>query len=204
MFLLKNPGLLFEKFPWLIKYKSILLFFTKVLSLYFVFLFLKLVHRTLISPEMHSPLSTGLRDLNVYAAAADTIIYPSKWLLNFLGYPTVILERTISIPGFRGIIIHAPCLGFNVFSIFIALIIAYPVKAKFWKKTWFILSGLILIHLLNILRVSALVILNRYSFRITYHHELFNLFIYGFVFGAFYMWIHYDSKKASGNLKAGI
>jgi exosortase/archaeosortase family protein len=203
MFPLKNPGLIFEKFPWLVKYRSILLFFTKVLSLYLVFLFLKLVHRTLISPEMHSPLSSGLRGLNIYSAAADTIIYPSKWLLNLLGYPTVILERTISIPGYRGIIIHAPCLGFNVFSIFIALIIAYPVRSTFWKKTFFILSGLILIHLLNILRISALVVLNRYSFRITYHHELFNLFIYGFVFSAFYFWISLDSKKTLGDLKAG-
>jgi exosortase/archaeosortase family protein len=195
MFPLKIPGLLFEKFPGLIKYKSILLFFTKVLFVYLAFLFLKFVHRTLISSDVDSPLSSYLKNLNIYAVGADTLIYPAQWLLNLIGYHTVISERTISIPGFRGIIIHAPCLGFNVFSLFIALIIAYPVRSKPLEKVLFILSGIMIIQLLNILRISALVVLNKYSFPITYHHELFNLVIYGFVFSAFYIWINHYSKK---------
>jgi exosortase/archaeosortase family protein len=195
MFQLNNPDLIFKKIPWMVKYKSLLLFFIKVLFVYLAFLLLKLVHRTIIDPDAGSALSTYLRNLNIYALAADTIIYPSKWLLNMIGYDTIISERTISIPGSRGIIIHAPCLGFNVFSIFIALIIAYPVKAKIREKALFILSGIILIHLLNILRISALLVLNKYSIPIMYHHEIFNLIIYGFVFMAFYRWIHYDSKK---------
>jgi exosortase/archaeosortase family protein len=192
---MKTPDLVFEKLPWLSKFKPILLFFAKVFLLYLAFLFVKLIHRMLIAPEMNSAISSYLRNLDVYVIGSNAITYPSQWILQIFGYTTLIEGRIISIPGFRGIIIHAPCLGYSVFSVFIALIIAFPVQASRWVKAIFIFSGIIMIHLLNIFRVSALVVLNKYSIPITYHHELFNLIIYGFVFTLFYWWINQYSRE---------
>jgi exosortase/archaeosortase family protein len=178
-------------------YTPILLFVIKVLGLFAILFFLKFVHRSVIAPDSGFIYASAIRDINIYSVCADFLIYPSQLIINFLGFKTIISERVISIVGARGIIIHGPCLGFNIFGAFIILILAYP-SVRSWKvKGLFIMIGLLVIQFLNILRVTALLIKNRYEYELPVnHHDLFNIIIYSFVFFAFYMWIKFYSNRS--------
>lgn len=180
------------------KYKPLLLFVAKVLGIFLLFLLLKYIHKLLIDPSCTLPLAVWLRDFNIYVVLADAILYPCQWILHSLGYQTLMAERTISIAGYRGIIIHAPCLGINIIAGFAALIIAYPSKAGYLKKISVIFLGIMGIYLLNIIRVTGLTLRNRYSLVLPVdHHDLFNIIIYSFVFLIFYWWIKSNSRTAT-------
>jgi len=186
-----------DKVPSFNKYKPLLLFIVKVLAVFLGFLFLKVVHKYLIDPSVNLPLSSSLRNINLYSLMANAIIYPASFLLNSIGYETILGNRTIAIEGFRGVEIQGPCMGFDIFSVFIALIIAFPSKATNFQKTLFLIGGVLAIHTLNIFRVSALLIKHTYSMELPInHHDLFNIFIYIFVFASFYLWIKYYSKSS--------
>jgi exosortase/archaeosortase family protein len=159
---------------------------------------LKFVHRNIIEPGSDFIFSSAIRNLNIYSVCADAIIYPAQFLVNILGFETIKYDSVISIVGARGIIVHAPCLGFNVFGAFIVLIIAYPSNRNWREKALFILAGVMGIQLLNILRVTALVIKNNYQYELPInHHDLFNIIIYSFVFFAFYMWIKLYANRTN-------
>ena len=59
-----------------------------------------------------------------------------------------------------GVWIGTECNGLTLFSIFSIFIIAYPSNWK--QKLWFIPLGILIIHLLNALRVVALVAIDHY------------------------------------------
>lgn len=180
------------------KYKPILLFVIKALLLFAALLFIKYIHRSIIDPASDFIFASQIRDFNIYSVCADALIYPAQIIVNTLGYQTIISERVLSIVGARGIIIHAPCLGFNIIGAFIILITAYPSPREWWVKAIFILVGVMGIQMLNILRVTALVIKNNYSFELPInHHDLFNIIIYSFVFVTFYIWVKFYSNQLS-------
>ena len=132
------------------------------------------------------------------AGKLDTLIIndSSNWalfILKKLGFqifagnnPTI---RTIGIDGTNGLWIGDPCNGLSLFALFISFICAYPGK---WKhKLWFIPIGIILIHTMNIIRISTLCIIVKLKpewleFNHTY---LFQVFMYGFIFLLWYIWI---------------
>jgi exosortase/archaeosortase family protein len=185
-----------DKVPGFHKYKPLLLFVVKALALFFGFLIIKIVHKFLIDPSVNLPFSNYLRNVDVYSLMANAIIYPSKYLLSSIGYETVLGNRTIAIVGHRGVEIQGPCMGFDVFSVFIALIIAYPSRTTNFQKALFIVAGVLAIHILNVLRVSALLLKHTYSIKLPInHHDLFNIVIYIFVFASFYFWTKYYSKS---------
>lgn len=188
---------IFLSMPDVSKYKPLILFVLKTLAILLGLLFFKTIHRLLLDAPYDFWISSFLRNLNIYAVVADTIIFPVKWLLAIIGYDSVIYERIISIPGYRGVEIQGPCMGFDVISIFVAFLVAYPGKATVFQKVTFIVGGILLIHLLNISRVTALLINNIYNVPLPMnHHDLYNIIIYSFIIGFFYLWIKYFSKPS--------
>ncbi len=97
--------------------------------------------------------------------------------------------RHIILGDFGSIGISNYCLCANLMFLFGAFIIAYPGK---WKiKLWFIPLGIVIIHLLNTFRISALCLLKIYSpetLEIN-HHYIFNIILYAFVFIMWMIWI---------------
>lgn len=89
------------------------------------------------------------------------------------------------------------CNAVSVMILFAAFIVAFSTQ---WKKTvFYILFGLVLIHILNIIRIALL------SFALYYHPKyeellhgtIFPLFIYGVVFVLCILWV----TKFSGYVK---
>ncbi len=129
----------------------------------------------------------------------------SAVLLELLGFdliPDSHVEniRTIGIDGTSGVWIGDPCNGLTLFSLFSGFVIAYPGSVK--KKLWFIPLGLVLIHLLNVLRITALALILHYSqdpavleFNHTY---TFTIIVYGFVL---YLWYVWSTKLSDASMK---
>lgn len=91
----------------------------------------------------------------------------------------------------RGIWVGDECNGFKLFSVFIIFILAFPSK---WKhKLLYIPIGLIIIHLANVLRVVALVLINNHYPRYLDFNHLytFTIFVYGIIF---LLWFFYAKK----------
>lgn len=88
----------------------------------------------------------------------------------------------------RGIWIGDECNGFKLFSIFTIFIIAFPGSWK--KKLWFIPLGLIAIHLANVIRVMALLLINNYypQYLDFNHLYTFTIFVYLIIFIFWYIW----------------
>lgn len=97
---------------------------------------------------------------------------------------------------YRGIWVGDECNGFKLFSIFTIFIVAFPGN---WKtKLWFIPLGLLIVHIANILRVAALVMINNhYPEYLDFNHlYTFTIFVYTIIFLLWY-WF---AKKYSDNV----
>jgi exosortase family protein XrtF len=88
----------------------------------------------------------------------------------------------------RGIWVGDECNGFKLFSIFTIFILAFPGNIK--AKIWFIPLGLLLIHLANVIRIMALVLINNYHHKYLDFNHLytFTIFVYGIIFLLWYWW----------------
>jgi exosortase family protein XrtF len=122
----------------------------------------------------------------------DTSLW-SVWLLELLGYETFQGNhetiRTIGVQGTHGLWIGDPCNGLTLFALFSLFIIAYP--GRWLHKLWYIPVGITLIHILNIIRITALCIITLKSpetleFNHTY---LFQILMYAFIFLLWFIWI---------------
>ena len=98
---------------------------------------------------------------------------------------------------FRGIWVGDECNGFKLFSIFTIFILAFPGPIK--KKLWFTPLGIIIIHLANVFRVIALLLINNfYPQYLDFNHlYTFTIFVYAIIFALWYWW----AKKHSDYVK---
>ncbi len=96
---------------------------------------------------------------------------------------------------YRGIWIGDECNGFKLFSIFSIFILAFPGKKV--HKLWYIPLGLVVIHLANVIRVMALVLINNhYPQYLDFNHlYTFTIFVYAIIFLLWYIWA---KKQNSG------
>ncbi|RKS25798.1 exosortase family protein XrtF [Flavobacterium endophyticum] len=88
------------------------------------------------------------------------------------------------------------CNAMSVMILFVAFVIAFKGK---WKHTvLFVLAGILIIHVLNILRIALLAIaLYHYpKYEHVLHGVIFPLFIYGVVFGLWVLWVQKFSLHA--------
>lgn len=96
----------------------------------------------------------------------------------------------------RGVWVGDNCNGFKLFSIFSIFILAYPTN---WKsKIWYIPFGIIIVHLANVLRIMALVLINDYNpAYLDFNHDYtFTIFVYSIIFGLWYWWLKkYSTSK---------
>ncbi len=93
------------------------------------------------------------------------------------------------------------CNGLNVIILFMSFIIAFSGKVR--TTVLFIIGGSLLIHILNVLRISALCVLMYYFPEQQHflHGVVFPLFIYGVVFLLWIIWVNKFSLYASKTIK---
>ncbi|MCB0761552.1 MAG: archaeosortase/exosortase family protein [Flavobacteriales bacterium] len=140
------------------------------------------------------------------------IITNLTWLsekaLLFLGYE--VRPHTGDFVNYVGIVdshwleIGAPCDGITLLSLLLVFVLAFPGPVK--HKLWFLPLGLISVHLVNVARIVALVIIvSKNPESLQFHHDYtFTILVYLYVFGLWYFWInrfsavkHPESAKAS-------
>ncbi len=183
-----------------LKQNSILLFFVKGGLLYgawTMFYYLWLSPRTLVDEHFISH-----------------IIKSSAWLLETMGYNTFQViseedfnpdnEKTFQLLGIvggdqnnQGVWIGAACNALTLFSLFSIFVIAFPGR---WKhKLWFIPAGIVIIHILNLVRVCALCIIAYHNFDLLAfnHTYTFTVFIYACIFALWYWWVVRYSKSSA-------
>lgn len=125
----------------------------------------------------------------------DNIANISIWLFNLLGFDAakeidsdhVIVSLINS--NHRGVWVGDNCNGFKLFSIFTFFLVAFPYN---WKsKLWYIPLGILIIHLANIIRIMALVLINDANpAYLDFNHDYtFTIFVYSIIFGLWYWWL---------------
>ena len=134
----------------------------------------------------------------------DTVVIndSSLWtayVLELMGYESFISDnatiRTVGIDGTHGLWIGDPCNGLTLFALFAIFIVAYPGP---WKhKLWFIPVGITVIHFLNVMRITALciIVMKRPEWLDFNHTYTFQLLMYGFIFGLWWIWIQKLSSR---------
>ena len=115
----------------------------------------------------------------------------AKGLLDMMGFTTFQFKvRLIGIDGAGGLWMGDNCDSIELCAIFMGFIIAFP---GFWKhKLWYIPLGWVLITCMNILRIAALAIIQRYYSKgvLEFNHTYtFTILVYGFIFLLWYIWI---------------
>lgn len=123
----------------------------------------------------------------------SNLVLLTNSILEFLGYITIAdtgdpAMRIVGIDGTNGIWIGDPCNGFSLFALFFIFIITYP--GPWRQKLWYIPMGLILIHLINVLRIVALTIIADVNVEwLDFNHNYtFTILVYSVVFLLWYIW----------------
>jgi exosortase family protein XrtF len=120
----------------------------------------------------------------------------SEWLVNQLGYKakTYLLmndnfTRFVVDNDYVARVVEG-CNALSVMILFVAFVVAF--KGKLLTTIVFSLSGVLIIHVLNIIRIALLVIGLRYyeEHKTLMHDIIFPLFIYGVVFLLWIFWVN--------------
>lgn len=93
------------------------------------------------------------------------------------------------------------CNAVSIIILFISFVIAFT--GKFNPTVFFILSGILLIHVFNIVRIALLcmAIFHYPNWEHFLHGVLFPLIIYGVVFGLWVIWVNKFSFYVKKNTK---
>ena len=123
------------------------------------------------------------------------MIYVSDFLLSLMGYDVVTENRTITLLGTVGLFVGAACNGVPLFALFSGFIIAFP--GSIARKLYFIPIVILLIHALNIIRVTALCLIQLAAPHLLEfnHTYTFTILIYGFIFFLWMVWVNSYRKS---------
>lgn len=116
---------------------------------------------------------------------------------NALGFSSFVLHNySVHVRNMGQVNIGNYCLGIQLWFYFAALIFSYN-AGNFWNKIFFVLIGVLIINLLNVLRFVGLIfILKKYPQKVDFSHEyIFNYTIYVFSILMLVLWINRTSLK---------
>lgn len=120
----------------------------------------------------------------------NSIISISEILLNLFNYPIFIYDQVIGIDGSHGVYIGTPCDGADIMALFVGFIILF--KGKIKDKIWFSMVGVLIIHIVNVLRVFVLILLAFYHpDTLDFNHKYtFTILMYLLVFFGWVIWVN--------------
>ena len=105
----------------------------------------------------------------------------------------------IRINGGRGVIIAMDCVGYGVYSFWIAFVAAN--SGTLWKKIAWIISGLFILWFINVIRITLFLVAINKGWPMPLgidHHTWFNIAAYGMIF--ILIWL-YDRTSENKILK---
>lgn len=122
--------------------------------------------------------------------ADNTVAFLSNFYSDIVTIATDTGEE-IRINGKHGIGIADGCNGLALFVVYLGFILCFPIQPK--RLILYSVFGVLIIHVLNILRVSGLayVNINFKEYMDFAHHYLFKIIVYS---GIFYLWVLYAKR----------
>ena len=137
--------------------------------------------------------------LNLVHAWRMGLIHASKGLLSLSGYETYYTGYRFRLVNGNGVLVSYSCMGYGVISFWTAFVLASPGKLSF-RLAW-LLGGIILITILNITRISLLLLALNKGWPMPAgldHHTLFNVAAYILIFiGIYFFNRHIDNRQES-------
>lgn len=139
-------------------------------------------------------------------AVTHSVTAQTSWVLNVVGYESTYREvdgmPKVALMDAGDIVLYVfeGCNGINVMIVFVAFLFAFGGSLKAFL--FFLPAGLLIIHLVNLIRISFLFYLaqtNATQFYY-YHKYLFTATLYAVVFGLWYIWL--AGLNGKRNLKA--
>jgi len=129
------------------------------------------------------------------------VTYQTSGLLNVTGWLTEVSEQTrrattsIIYQGRSILAVYEGCNGLNVMIIYVSFLLAFGPISK--KLFWFLISGILIIHLINLARIYLLFQVSVYlpDFLYFTHKYFFTAIIYVAVFALWFVWIRINTKK---------
>ncbi len=109
--------------------------------------------------------------------------------------------QMIGIDGAHPVWIGEPCNAVTIMALFSIFIVSFPGAVK--NKWWFIPSGILIIHFVNVMRVCALALIQyRAPEYLDFNHNYtFTIIVYACVFGLWMLWVNRFSKIKDGQTK---
>jgi len=167
------------------QYKPFFIFLLKFFGTYIVLLILYKMYLSSFDSLNNEP------DFFTYLVAEQT-----NALLNFFGYSShIALNATqpcVNLfygPNNYYVRVVEGCNAVSVMILFSSFCVAF--SAYFFRTVFFILGGIVFIHILNLIRIAAIVVLVvKFPSSATFLHDIaFPLFIYGVVLFLWILWI---------------
>ncbi len=124
----------------------------------------------------------------------------TEFFLDFLGFQAHTLGKIVWIEGHQGVLLDRGCLGRNTLGLFIGFVLAFPSGLR--RKVGIILIGTVVFLMLNILRITGLV-LTQYccpQYLDINHHLIFKYIVYFAILLMWYLWLRWlrrQEKKAA-------
>lgn len=130
----------------------------------------------------------------------------TSFFYQLIAYPSFVLNNySVHVSGMGQVNIGNYCLGIQLWMYFAALILAYS-GGKFNYKLLFILIGICLINIINVLRFIGLIFLLKfYPDKVYFSHEyIFNYLIYAFSIYMLIKWINKHSFQSNSFKKQSV
>ncbi len=181
--------------------REVLVFIFKLLLVYFLWRCFSLLVGPEAQPinERFIPwLSAGFEWFNYLLKVS--LAQGSAWLLSLFGYqPEIMNSNMVKIQGSSGVEIGNYCLAVELMVLFVTLVATYPAPLKL--KLWVISGGLVMIHLVNMLRVALLNLMTVYLPEYTdfNHHFTFRIIVFLFMLLVYLWYIKLAAAKSEAS-----
>jgi len=174
--------------------KNFLLFLVRFLAIFLFLYYGTLAWIGIAAPgDIYSPFVD--KYLDYVSWIKYSLMYGSKGLLWILGIDTYFApDYIIRVVEGRGVRIAMDCVGYGVYSFWMAYILAGPTSIK--QKWGWLVGGLFLLWLINTIRISLFLLATDRGWPMPLgidHHDWFNIFAYTAIFTMMY----FQQKKWS-------
>lgn len=170
--------------------KRILVYLAKFIGAFCILYFGTLAVEGLAAPEGKYYSGFIKNYFNYVSWLRSSLTYATKWLLEIFGYSIDIISDTyFRVRNAKGVHMGYDCLGYGVFSFWLAFVFA---NTGSWKnKLKWMLGGVLLLWFINVLRISLLLVATNKGWVFPFgwdHHTWFNIAAYGAIFSMIWMY----------------
>ena len=153
----------------------------------------KLIIGLTVAGGYYSPLVA--KYLDYPAILRSSLLNGTRLLVGIVGYDTYLKDAYhITIVNGHGVHLVYACLGYGLLSFWVAFIFAN--KGSSFKKAAWMTGGCLIIWLINVIRISLVLVSTNEHWKLHLsleHHTLFNAVVYFFIF--FMIWLFGLSEK---------